>query len=299
MNQMREAVLDYIHFLKVERQLSRNTVSSYQRDIESYIDFLQESEITNFSNVERGTILLHLEKLKNSGISERTIARHISSIRSFHQFLLREKLSETDPTVHLEMPQLQQKLPNVLSIEEIDALINAPDQSKPQGIRDAAILELLYGTGMRISELIALNLEDIHLTMGFARIFGKGGKERIVPLGKTAIRACQNYLDNARPILLGNYPKTEAFFINQRGKRLTRQFCWKTLKQHAEMAKIEKEITPHTLRHSFATHLIENGADLRSVQEMLGHADISTTQIYTHISKTRLSEVYKQFHPRA
>lgn len=299
MNQMNEAVLDYIHFLKVERQLSKNTVSSYQRDIESYIDYLTENGIQDFSAVDRPIILLHLEKLKNSGISQRTIARHISSIRSFHQFLLREKLSDKDPTVHLEMPQLEQKLPNVLSIEEIDALINAPDQSKPQGIRDVAMLELLYGTGMRISELIALNLEDIHLTMGFARIFGKGGKERIVPLGKSAIRACQNYLEQTRPTLQRDYPKTDAFFINQRGKRLTRQGCWKILKQHGETAKIEKELTPHILRHSFATHLIENGADLRAVQEMLGHADISTTQIYTHISKTRLSEVYKQFHPRA
>lgn len=299
MSHMTDALLDYIHFLKVERQLSKNTVSSYRRDLESYIEFLQQNEINSFSNVERTTILFHLENLKNSGISERTIARHISSIRSFHQFLLREKLSDKDPTVHLEMPQLEQKLPSVLSIEEIDSLINAPDQSKPQGIRDTALLELLYGTGMRISECIALNLEDVHLTMGFVRIFGKGGKERIVPLGKSLIRACQRYLEEARPELLGNYPKNDAFFINHRGKRLTRQGCWKLIKQHAESANIQKEITPHTLRHSFATHLIENGADLRSVQEMLGHADISTTQIYTHISKTRLSEVYKQFHPRA
>lgn len=299
MNNMTEALLDYIHFLKIERQLSNNTISSYRRDIESYIHFLRQNDIDSFTNVERTTILLHLENLKNSGISERTIARHISSIRSFHQFLLREKLSDKDPTVHLEMPQLEQKLPNVLSVEEIDTLINAPDQSKPQGIRDTALLELLYGTGMRISECIALNLEDIHLTMGFVRIFGKGGKERIVPLGKSSIRACQRYLEKARPILQGDYPKNEAFFINHRGKRLTRQGCWKLIKQHTETAKIKKEITPHTLRHSFATHLIENGADLRSVQEMLGHADISTTQIYTHISKTRLSEVYKQFHPRA
>ncbi|RKJ48330.1 tyrosine recombinase, partial [Butyricicoccus sp. 1XD8-22] len=192
-----------------------------------------------------------------------------------------------------------QKLPKVLSIEEIDALIAAPDRSKPQGIRDIAMLELLYGSGMRISECINLDLSDVHLTMGFVRVFGKGGKERIVPLGKSALKACDTYLQIARDRLQGKYPKTDAFFINQRGKRLTRQGCWKLLKEHAEKANIKKEITPHTLRHSFATHLIENGADLRAVQEMLGHADISTTQIYTHISKTRLSEVYKQFHPRA
>ncbi|MDI7741460.1 site-specific tyrosine recombinase XerD [Lysinibacillus fusiformis] len=300
MKDAKEAVLDYLHFLQVERQLSTNTLSSYRRDLESYIEHLhKELALTSFKQVERTHILLHLEALRNQGIAARTIARHISSIRSFHQFLLREKLADTDPTIHLEMPQIEQKLPKVLSIDEIDQLVGAPDRSKPQGIRDVAMLELLYGTGMRISELIGLNLEDVHLTMGFVRVFGKGGKERIVPLGKSAISAIDAYLQNARSKLQGSYPKTEAFFINQRGKRLTRQGCWKLLKEHATKADIKKEITPHTLRHSFATHLIENGADLRAVQEMLGHADISTTQIYTHISKTRLSEVYKQFHPRA
>lgn len=296
----KEAILDYLHFLQVERQLSTNTLSSYRRDLESYIEHVHKMQsIQSLMEIERANILLHLEDLRNKGISPRTIARHISSFRSFHQFLLREKLSDKDPTVHLEMPQIEQKLPKVLSIEEIDALILAPNRQKSQGVRDIAMLELLYGTGMRISELIGLNLEDVHLTMGFVRVFGKGGKERIVPLGKSAINAIDSYLQNARSKLQGKYPKTEAFFINQRGKRLTRQGCWKLLKEHAEKAEIKKEITPHTLRHSFATHLIENGADLRAVQEMLGHADISTTQIYTHISKTRLSEVYKQFHPRA
>ena len=300
MKDAKEAILDYLHFLQVERQLSTNTLSSYRRDLESYIEHLhKELALTSLREVERTHILLHLGALRNQGIAARTIARHISSIRSFHQFLLREKLTDTDPTIHLEMPQIEQKLPKVLSIEEIDMLVGAPDRQKPQGIRDVAMLELLYGTGMRISELIGLNLEDVHVTMGFVRVFGKGGKERIVPLGKSAVRAIDAYLQNARAKLQGTYPKTEAFFINQRGKRLTRQGCWKLLKEHAVKADIKKEITPHTLRHSFATHLIENGADLRAVQEMLGHADISTTQIYTHISKTRLSEVYKQFHPRA
>lgn len=300
MKDAKEAILDYVHFLQVERQLSKNTLSSYRRDLESYIEHLHKKlALTSLREVERTHILLHLEALRSQGIAARTVARHISSIRSFHQFLLREKLTETDPTIHLEMPQIEQKLPKVLSIEEIDLLIGAPDRNKPQGIRDVAMLELLYGTGMRISELIGLNVEDVHLTMGFVRVFGKGGKERIVPLGKSAIRAIDGYLQTARSKLQGTYPKTEAFFINQRGKRLTRQGCWKLLKEHAAKADIKKEITPHTLRHSFATHLIENGADLRAVQEMLGHADISTTQIYTHISKTRLSEVYKQFHPRA
>lgn len=300
MNEFQYAVEDYIHFIQVERQLSVNTLASYRRDLESYVHFLKEAEgMSDFSVVERTTILRHLEQLRAQGKTSRTIARHISSIRSFHQFLLREKRAETDPTVHLEMPTIEQKLPNILSIQEIEALLTAPNKSKPQGIRDLAMLELLYGSGMRISELIALDLADIHITMGFVRVFGKGGKERIIPLGKSALSAINAYLNGARSQLQGKYPKTDAFFINQRGKRLTRQGCWKLMKEHALKAGIQHELTPHTLRHSFATHLVENGADLRAVQEMLGHADISTTQIYTHISKTRLSEVYKQFHPRA
>ena len=295
-----DAIEDYIHFLRVERQLAENTLASYRRDIEGYGMHIHKVQgLASFNEVERHHILQHLKALNEEGKTARTTARHISSIRSFHQFLLREKIVESDPTVHLEMPQIEQKLPNVLSIEEIEELLAAPNQSKPQGVRDVAMLELLYGAGMRISELIALDLQDIHLTMGFVRVFGKGGKERIIPLGKGAITACDTYLNGPRGQLQGKYPKTEAFFINQRGKRLTRQGCWKLMKEHAQKANILKEITPHILRHSFATHLIENGADLRSVQELLGHADISTTQIYTHISKTRLSEVYKQFHPRA
>lgn len=300
MNELQYAVEDYIHFIQVERQLSVNTLASYRRDLESYVRFLQKVEgMVDFNRVERTTILRHLEQLRMQGKTSRTIARHISSIRSFHQFLLREKRAETDPTVHLEMPTIEQKLPNVLSIEEIEALLAAPNRSKPQGTRDIAMLELLYGSGMRISELIALDLADVHVTMGFVRVFGKGGKERIIPLGKSALSAINDYLNGARGQLQGKYPKTDAFFINQRGKRLTRQGCWKLMKEHALKASIQHKLTPHTLRHSFATHLVENGADLRAVQEMLGHADISTTQIYTHISKKRLSEVYKQFHPRA
>ncbi|WP_332649337.1 site-specific tyrosine recombinase XerD [Lysinibacillus sp. 54212] len=291
---------DYLHFIRVERQLSTNTLSSYKRDLMSYAEHLQQEQgLDSFEGVTRQHILLHLESLREHGKTARTVARHISSIRSFHQFLLREKVTTTDPTVHLEMPQLEQKLPKVLSIQEIDALIAAPNTAKPQGVRDVAMLELLYASGMRVSELIELNIEDIHLTMGFVRVFGKGGKERIIPLGRGALTAVGKYLERARYELQGKYPKTDALFINQRGKRLTRQGFWKLLKEHALKANIQKELTPHVLRHSFATHLIENGADLRAVQEMLGHSDISTTQIYTHISKTRLSEVYKQFHPRA
>ena len=291
---------DYLHFIRVERQLSDNTLASYKRDLVDYITSIaEEQQLNSYDEVTRHHILLHLEKLKMQGKAARSIARHISSIRSYHQFLLREKISSSDPTVHLQLPVVEQKLPTVLSIEEIERLISTPNTSKPQGVRDIAILELLYGSGMRISELIELNLDDVHLTMGFVRVFGKGGKERIVPLGRSALQACSNYINEARPKLLTTNLKTDALIINQRGKRLTRQGVWKLLKQHAEEANIQQELTPHVLRHSFATHLIENGADLRAVQELLGHSDISTTQIYTHISKKRLSEVYKQFHPRA
>lgn len=300
MNAFTYPIEDYIHFIRVERQLSANTLASYRRDLEGYAQHLQDvQQLKDYNEVSREHILLHLENLRTEGKTARTVARHISSIRSFHQFLLREKVTTTDPTVHLEMPQVEQKLPRVLSIEEIDALIATPDRSKPQGVRDIAMLELLYASGMRISELIELNIEDIHLTMGFVRVFGKGRKERIIPLGKGALNAISKYLERARYELQGKYPKTDALFISHRGKRLTRQGCWKIIKEYAQKARINKELTPHVFRHSFATHLIENGADLRAVQEMLGHADIATTQIYTHVSKTRLSEVYKQFHPRA
>ncbi|KXH82064.1 site-specific tyrosine recombinase XerD [Sporosarcina sp. HYO08] len=292
------ALEDYIHFLKVERQLSHNTITSYKRDLVEYISSIEEVGLAKLDEIGRSTILEYLHRLKEDGKSTRTISRHISSIRSFHQFLLREKVTTQDPTVHLELPKLEQKLPRVLSLEEIDRLISSPDRAKPQGIRDTALLEVLYGTGMRVSECIGLNIDDLHLSMGFIRVFGKGSKERIVPLGRKAIEACRQYMEEVRPRLTSKQ-KTEALFVNLRGTRLTRQGCWKILKTYALKAGIQKELTPHILRHSFATHLIENGADLRAVQEMLGHADISTTQIYTHVSRTRLKDVFVKFHPRA
>ncbi|WP_342600822.1 site-specific tyrosine recombinase XerD [Psychrobacillus sp. FSL H8-0483] len=291
---------DYLHFLRIERQLANNTLVSYKKDLTEYLkSILETQQLHKLDVVERQHILVHLRKLKEEGKSARTIARHISSIRSFHQFLLREKVTSKDPTIHLELPQLEQKLPNFLSVDELNNLLSSINLSKPQGVRDLAMFEIMYASGMRISECLSLNLEDLHLTMGFVRVFGKGGKERIIPLGGAAIRACTQYIEEARPKLLKSSERTDAIFVNQRGKRLTRQGIWKLLNKHALNAGIQKDITPHVLRHTFATHLIENGADLRAVQEMLGHADIATTQIYTHVSKTRLKEVYKQFHPRA
>ncbi len=294
------ALVDYLHFLQVERQLAENTITSYKRDLTDYLNFLSDNGVASIDAITRREILAYLQKMKDIGKSTRTISRSISSIRSFHQFLLREKVASGDPTVHLEMPKIEQKLPDILSMTEIDLLIDAPNRETLQGKRDYALLEILYGTGMRVSELLNLNLSDIHLTMGFVRVFGKGGKERIIPLGRKAIEGCTIYIEEARSKFIGkSTTPVEALFLNMRGTRLTRQGCWRILKQYAYEAGLSKELTPHILRHSFATHLIENGADLRAVQEMLGHSDISTTQIYTQVSRSRLKEVYTQFHPRA
>lgn len=296
---MEDQLKDYMHYMMVEKGLSQNTIVSYERDLKSYIKYLQKVEqISSLAEVTRLHIIGFLQGLKDANKSSKTIARHIASIRSFHQFLLRERVVERDPSVHIETPQGERKLPKVLSVAEVEALLDAPKQGGAFGLRDKAMLELLYATGLRVSELIQLDISDVHLTMGFVRCLGKGRKERIIPLGNLAIEAVGRYIERGRRELLGKNA-TDALFLNLRGERLSRQGFWKILKGLAAEARIEKELTPHTLRHSFATHLLENGADLRAVQEMLGHADISTTQIYTHVSKARMKDVYKQFHPRA
>lgn len=296
---MEDRLRDFIHFLIVEKGLAKNTIVSYERDLHSYLNYLKTVEvIVDLNEVQRYQIVRFLAKLKDDGKSSKTLARHIASIRAFHQFLLREKAVDNDPTVHLETPQQERSLPKVLNIQEVEKLLDSPKANDHYGKRDKAMIELLYATGIRVSELIGLNLGDVHLTMGFVRCMGKGSKERIIPLGRTATAALQDYLDHGRHIFLKKQ-KDDALFLNHLGKRLTRQGFWKILKRLSAEAGITKELTPHTLRHSFATHLLENGADLRAVQEMLGHADISTTQIYTHVTKTRLKDVYSQFHPRA
>ncbi|RDI41267.1 tyrosine recombinase XerD subunit [Falsibacillus pallidus] len=291
---------DFIHYMVVEKGLAKNTIVSYERDLKAYINYLMKVEgMDSLNDVARTHIVHFLGHLKQQGKSVRTIARHIASIRSFHQFLLREKAVEADPSVHIDTPQHGRSLPKVLSLEEVESLLEAPDDSTPIGARDKAMLEILYATGIRVSELIGLNLDDVHLTMGFVKCIGKGNKERIIPIGRTAVTVLEKYMSGSRLRLRSSKYKTDALFLNHHGNRLTRQGFWKILKGLAKKANIEKELTPHTLRHSFATHLLENGADLRAVQEMLGHADISTTQIYTHVTKTRLKDVYSKFHPRA
>jgi len=296
---MEDQIRDFIHFLTIEKGLAKNTIVSYERDLKSYWQYLKNIEQINEWNDSRRVNIMHfLAQLKDQGKSSKTVARHIASIRSFHQFLLREKVTNQDPTVHIETPQPERSLPKVLSMEEVEALLEAPKVMDHFGLRDKAMLELLYATGMRVSEIIQLDISDVHAAMGFVRCVGKGNKERIIPIGQTALTAIEAYLQKGRG-KLASRNRTNSLFLNHHGNRLTRQGFWKILKKLTKEANIEKEITPHTLRHSFATHLLMNGADLRAVQEMLGHADISTTQIYTHITNVRIKDVYSKFHPRA
>jgi integrase/recombinase XerD len=297
---MGDQLKDFIHFLIVEKGLAKNTIVSYERDLKSYIHYVKTVEnIQHLNDVQRVHIVHFLGFLKEQGKSSKTLARHIASLRAFHQFLLRDKVTDHDPSVHIETPKMERSLPKVLNLQEVETLLDSPKQNDHFGIRDKAMLEILYATGIRVSELIGLDLGDVHLTMGFVRCIGKGNKERIIPIGKTAASALNHYLEQGRPFFVNKKQRDEALFLNHHGMRLTRQGFWKILKKLALEAGIQKELTPHTLRHSFATHLLENGADLRAVQEMLGHADISTTQIYTHVTKTRLKDVYSKFHPRA
>ncbi|WP_102027130.1 site-specific tyrosine recombinase XerD [Salirhabdus sp. Marseille-P4669] len=295
---MDHAVKDYLHYLSIERGLSQNTVSSYNRDLVQYTKFLQQKcELIEVKEVQRVHIMQFLNSLYDANRSVSTIARILSTIRSFHQFLIREYDVNHDPSLHIETPKKNRTLPKVLSSNEVEMLLDLSGND-PLRIRNKAMLEVLYATGLRVSELLSLTMNDMHLTMGFVRCIGKGSKERIIPLGSHAQKAIENYLEHSRSKLLKG-KREEAVFLNHHGRPMSRQGFWKILKAIAKDKGIKKELTPHTLRHSFATHLLENGADLRAVQEMLGHADISTTQIYTHVTKARLKDVYKNFHPRA
>ncbi len=295
---MESYVNEFINYLAVERGLAQNTLESYGRDLRQFQTYLQNSQLDFLRNSNRDTILSYLNSLQVKGRAVSTISRNLAAIKSFYQYLVRERHLEKDPAVNLESPKLEKKLPRILSIGEVEELLKQPNTFQPTGLRDKAMLELLYATGIRVSELISLNISDVNLDMGYIKCYGKGAKERIVPLGSIAAKCVQEYIGKGRTKLVRTYEES-SLFVNHHGNRLTRQGFWKIIKKYAMEARITKEITPHTLRHSFATHLLENGADLRSVQEMLGHADISTTQIYTHVTKNRLKEVYDKTHPRA
>ncbi|GGJ94349.1 tyrosine recombinase XerD [Lentibacillus kapialis] len=296
---LKPAFEDFVHYLTVERGATDNTLKSYQRDLKNYIYFLNNvRHKSDWIEIGRIDITGFLSTLKEENKSPATIARAISSIRSFHHFLIREQIVKHDASIHIETPKREQKLPSTLTSKDVEALLSTGG-STPLMIRNKAMLELMYATGLRVSELVGLKVSDLHLTMGFVRCMGKGSKERIVPLGDMAKKAMDDYLQDARTTLVKRKQDKNALFVNQHGRPLSRQGFWKILKAITRDAGIHKTITPHTLRHSFATHLLENGADLRSVQEMLGHSDISTTQIYTHITKARLKDIYQSYHPRA
>jgi integrase/recombinase XerD len=294
---MQELVENFLNYLSVERAFSNNTISSYRRDLRDYFGFLKTKNIENISKATKNEITDFLFFRKDKGISSTSLARQLAALKSFYRFLNRERLLTTDPTVLLDSPKLWSRIPEALTVAEVDALLMAVEVRDKQGIRDRAIFELMYATGMRVSELVNLKLEDINFDAGFVRCWGKGNKERIIPLGKKAILAIQKYLQESRKLFAKRSSPTN-IFLNRSGQSLSRISVWKLIKHYAKRAHIKKEIKPHLLRHSFATHLLEGGADLRAVQEMLGHANISTTQIYTHINKDRLKSIHKMFHPR-
>ncbi len=296
---MDDLVQDFVHYLMIEKKLANNTITAYKQDLNAYLNYLNaEHSLQSIQQVKRSHIIAYLAHMQKQNKAVTSIARTVSSIKAFHHFLYRDERIDRDVTVHLESPKRKRRLPRVLSQSEVERLLAQPDESSPFGIRNKAMLELLYATGIRVSELTQLNLNDLHLSSGFLKTIGKGNKERLIPIGSLAALAINRYLEEGRPKIAKN-KQEQALFLNRLGGRLTRQGFWKIMKQLAKEANIKKDLTPHTLRHSFATHLLENGADLRSVQEMLGHADISTTQIYTHVTNKRLKDIYKQYHPRA
>jgi integrase/recombinase XerD len=288
---------EFLNYLVVEKGLSKKTLDAYSRDIIQYRDFLYENKRKRFSEEDTPLILQHLILLRKSGLGARSRARHLVSIRGLYRFLVEEKILRHDPARLIDLPKVGLKLPDVLSTQEIELLLNAPDTKKPLGIRDAAMLELLYAAGLRVSELVNVKLQDVNLEAGFVRIFGKGSKERIVPIGLPAKEKINDYVKTARPVYLRQTPSTY-LFTARAGKPMTRQGFWKLLRRYAMQTGLNKKVTPHSFRHSFATHLLEGGADLRAVQIMLGHVDISTTQIYTHVTRDHLKKLHQKFHPR-
>lgn len=278
--------------------MSKNTVSSYRTDLIHFVAHLETKGITVVEKIKRQDITNYLLSLKDKGISSNSISRALVAIKMFYRFLVQEHFIKDDVAGILESPKLIRPLPNVLNIIEVDKLISAPDVRDWMGIRDKAALELMYASGMRVSEMVELTKEGLNLDVGFIKCRGKGDKERIVPIGRNAKDALNRYIEKVRPRLVKGKDDPH-LFISRLGKKISRQSFWKIIKRYAKKARIKKEITPHTLRHSFATHLLERGADLRVVQELLGHSDIATTQVYTHINKERLKSIHRQFHPRA
>lgn len=295
---MDDVIERFLNYLEHEKGLSANTLASSGIDLKDYREFLSEYSSETIETANSATIVAYLMFLRRQGRATSTVARRLAAIKGFYQFLLREGCIVKDPSENLSAPSLERRLPKVMSLAEIERLLAQPDPSTPLGLRDKAMLEVLYATGLRVTELVDLNMNDVDLLEGFVRCMGKGSKERVVPMGEIAVLSLKAYLEQGRSELVTDLEE-QALFVNQEGARMSRQSVWKLVKKYARQAEIRKEVTPHTIRHSFATHLLEHGADIRAVQEMLGHADISTTQIYIHVTKDRLKEVYAKSHPRA
>jgi len=285
----------FIHHLRVEKGLAKNTIESYSRDLARYFDFLEKRTLPPMK-ASQIDIMDYVSSLAGA-LSIRSIARNLSSLKVFYRFLVSDGKLKTNPARLISNPKLPRRLPGVLSSEEVERLLAAPDASTSRGLRDRAMLELLYASGLRVSELVALKIANINLEAGWVRTIGKGSKERMVPMGSKAQESLKEYLTYSRPILLKKRGSSH-LFVTSRAKPMSRQAFWKIIKRFSKLAGIRKEISPHSLRHSFASHLLEHGADLRSVQIMLGHADISTTQIYTHVTRERLKQIHEKYHPR-
>lgn len=292
----KKLVENFLDFLQKDKKLSDNTLQSYNRDIKLYCNYL---DANNMDAVETDEVDLntYLDSLKTNGKADSTVSRNLASLRSFYQYLYRTKVINEDPTINLDAPKIERKLPKVLSSEQVELLLEQPKCVDLKGYRDKAMLELVYATGIRVTELISLNMNDVNLDSGYIKCAGKT-KERIIPIGSLAINALKEYMEKSRSILLKD-ENDQALFVNVNGHRLTRQGFWKIIKQYKTQANIDVDITPHTLRHSFAVHLLENGAELRAIQEMLGHSDISSTQVYAQIGQNRIKDVYMKSHPRA
>jgi integrase/recombinase XerD len=299
---MNDHVRDYLHYLQLEKNAAKNTIASYTLDLKRYVDFLQRHHVRDFDGVAESHMSRFMAALHNDGLSPRSVTRTLSAIKGLHKFLIGDGVVHANPTENIDRPKLPRSLPDVLSQSEMDAILKQPTD-KPRDkrhlwVRDKAILETLYATGMRVSEVTALKQANVLPDQGLVRVFGKGSKERIVPIGGSALRWIARYQCEARPLILKRGKSQDALFLNVRGTAMTRMSIWNIVREYTKGAGITKDVHPHTFRHSFATHLLEGGADLRAVQEMLGHSDISTTQIYTHIDREYLKEVHRTFHPR-
>jgi len=291
----------FLNYLRVEKGLSDNTIGAYGRDLKRFSAYVEKRGL-RIKALQGDDIVQYLTHLYQQKLDSRSVARHLVTLRGLYKFLLIEDSIKIDPTVTLESPKFRRTLPSFLRLDEVDKLLQQPDVSTTRGLRDRAILELLYSSGLRASELTGLRVSDIDSRMGTVRCIGKGDKERLVPIGRRALSAVEQYLQSARPLMMrarGDAPPVPFLFVNRMGGHLSRMTVWKTLSFYGRKAGLRLKLTPHKMRHSFATHLLEGGADLRSVQLMLGHADISTTQIYTHVVEARLKQVYKAHHPRA